>query len=130
MTDQIEPTQALQAEDAARGLGEALLSVWEQARSNHERYSATGSDEDDIRFLTLGLCGEAGEVGNFVKKRWRDREPHADAIRKEIADVLAYAFMLAQKMGLSPLGLIEIVADKQLVFVAKMRAQPPRKSAP
>lgn len=109
------------AEGDAHAVGAALLAVWEQARDNHELYSDTGSDEGDIRFLTLGLCGEAGEVGNFVKKRWRDNEPHTEAIQKEIADVLAYAFMLAQKMGLTPSALINIVADKQLVFVAKMR---------
>jgi NTP pyrophosphatase (non-canonical NTP hydrolase) len=76
-------------------LGEALRDVWQQARENHRTYSDTGDKESDIRFLTLGLAGEAGEVANFVKKRWRDGDSHDEAIRLEIADVLAYAFMLA-----------------------------------
>ena len=101
-------------------LGDALFSVWQQARQNHERYSATGSLEDDIRFLALGLVGEAGELANFIKKRWRDGEPHTDDIRKEAADVLAYTIMLADCMGLTPSDLIQIVAEKQAVFVAKM----------
>lgn len=104
-------------------LGCALASVWQQARENHKRYSATGSHEDDIRFLTLGLTGEAGELANFVKKRWRDGDGHDEAIHKEIADVLAYAFMLADTFGLTPQRLIEIIAEKQAVFIAKMQAR-------
>lgn len=102
----------------------ALLDqVWKQARHNHYKYSATGSRENDIRFLALGLTGEAGELANFVKKRWRDGDGHDEAIKLEIADVLAYAFMLAQTLGLSPAQLIQIVADRQLAFVAKMEAR-------
>lgn len=26
----------------------------------------------DERFLALALCGEAGELANMIKKRWRD----------------------------------------------------------
>lgn len=101
-------------------LATSLESVWQQARENHERHSATGSDEDDIRFLALGLTGEDGELANFVKKRWRDGDDHAEDIRKEIADVCAYAFMLADRMGLDPSGLIAMIAYKQKVFLEKM----------
>lgn len=104
-------------------LGRLLESVWRQARDNHETYSATGSAEDDIRFLALGLTGEAGELANFVKKRWRDGDEHTDDIGKEIADVLAYAFMLADRMDLTPRRLLGIVAEKQQVFIAKMKAR-------
>jgi len=114
-----------------------ISGVWQQARDNHERYSATGDAESDIRFLTLGLTGEAGEVvtavleaasiaaaagrvANLVKKRWRDGDGHDDEIRKEIADTCAYAFMLAQAFGLQPTDLIETIAEKQQVFIAKM----------
>lgn len=110
-------------------LGEAVYSVWTQARENHERYSATGSAEDDIRFLALGLVGEAGELANFIKKRWRDGEDHAEDIRKEIADVLAYAFMLADRMGMGPRDLINIVAEKQRVFIEKMQARDEARAA-
>lgn len=102
-------------------LGRAMCGVWAQAIENHETYSATGSVEDDIRFLTLGLAGEAGEVANFVKKRWRDGDGHDEDICKEIADTCAYAFMLAHTMGLTASDLIGIIAEKQAVFVAKMK---------
>ena len=101
----------------------SIAGVWAQARQNHERYSYTGSDEDDLRFLTIGLVGEAGELANFVKKRWRDDADHVEDIRLEIADVCAYAFMLAQKIGMTPADLIGTIDYKQKVFLAKMAAK-------
>lgn len=100
-----------------------LQSVWSQARENHADHSDTGSRELDIRFFALGLAGEAGEVANFVKKRWRDGDGHDDDLRKECADVFAYNIMLADALGMSPQDLLDMVAHKQAVFVAKMQAK-------
>src|SRR5690606_7968098 len=100
------------------------------ARDNHARYSATGDTEQDIRFFALGLAGEAGEVANFVKKRWRDGDAHTDELRKECADVFAYNIMLADALGMSPADLIEMVAFKQRVFIEKMEARQPAGNAP
>lgn len=102
---------------------DALYSVWEQARRNHATYSATGDKESDIRFFALGLAGEAGEVANFVKKRWRDGDGHDDALRMEVADVCAYAFMLADTLGMTPADLLAMIAHKQQVFIEKMAAR-------
>jgi NTP pyrophosphatase (non-canonical NTP hydrolase) len=102
-------------------LGEALRAVWAQAQHNHNTYSSTGDDESDIRFFALALCGEAGEAANFVKKRWRDGHAYVDEIRFEAADVCAYAFMLAWKMGMTPDDLIATIAEKQQMFIAKMK---------
>ncbi len=119
-----------------------ITGVWKQAESNHRLYSQTGGKEGDIQFLTLGLTGEAGEameaildaaglvaasgkVANYVKKRWRDHDGWDDEIRKEVADVCAYAFMLANTMGMTPETLVQTIADKQAVFVAKMQARQP-----
>jgi NTP pyrophosphatase (non-canonical NTP hydrolase) len=104
-------------------LGEEFANVWQQAVENHERHSQTGDDESDIRFLALGLTGEAGELANFIKKRWRDGDKHETDIIAEIADVCAYAFMLSHKMGVGPLTLIREIARKQQVFLAKMAAR-------
>ena len=100
-----------------------FMDVWQQAHDNHQRYSQTGDDESDIRFLALGLVGESGELANFIKKRWRDGDRHEAEIIAEIADVCAYAFMLAQKMGVTPLGLVRELARKQQVFIEKMQAR-------
>lgn len=98
----------------------SIYSVWMQARENHRRYSATGSQEGDIRFHALGLAGEAGEVANFVKKRWRDQIAHDEDLQKEVADVCAYAFMLADALGMTPDLLMQTISEKQAVFIAKM----------
>lgn len=105
-------------------LAEATLAdVFEQAKHNHQTYSATGSQEQDIRFFALGLAGEAGEVANFVKKRWRDGDGHDADLRKECADVFAYNIMLAWALGMTPQDLIDTVLMKQREFVAKMEAK-------
>lgn len=109
--------------ETPQSIPSALEDVWNQARKNHEDYSATGDIENDIRFFALGLAGEAGELANFVKKRWRDGDGHDQAIRYEVADVCAYAFMLADRMGMSPGGLIATIAEKQQAFIAKMKAR-------
>lgn len=50
----------------------------------------------DERFITLALCGEVGELANFIKKRWRDGADHTEAIRDEIADIRVYLELLAK----------------------------------
>jgi NTP pyrophosphatase (non-canonical NTP hydrolase) len=100
-----------------------ISDVWRQAQKNHERWSSTGSREGDIRFHALGLSGEAGEVANFVKKRWRDGDGHDDDLRKEVADVCAYAFMLADALGMTPQELIDTIAQKQSAFILKMMSR-------
>lgn len=100
-----------------------ISAIWAQARDNHARYSATGSTEEDIRFFGLGLTGEAGEVANFIKKRWRDGVGHDEDLRRECADVFAYTIMLAQALDMSASDLVAMVAYKQEIFVAKMEAR-------
>lgn len=100
-----------------------IESVWEQAEHNHTRYSYTGTIEQDIQFFGLGLAGEAGEVANLIKKRWRDGEKHTADLKAECADVFAYDIMLAAALGMTPQDLLDEVARKQRVFVEKMKAK-------
>jgi NTP pyrophosphatase (non-canonical NTP hydrolase) len=100
-----------------------LDSVFEQAAFNHETYSAQPTPEDDLRFFALGLCGEAGELANFVKKRIRDGDGHDEDLRLECADVFAYTIMMARSLGMTAQDLLDTVAHKQAVFVAKMSAR-------
>lgn len=100
-----------------------LSGVWDQAQRNHAAYSATGDKEHDLRFFTLGLVGEAGELANFVKKRWRDGVGHDVDMQLECADVLAYLMMLANALGMTPAALIDAVSYKQQVFIRKMESR-------
>ncbi len=57
-------------------------------------------------YPTLGLCGEAGEVSEKIKKVLRDNNGEVDddvraAIRKELGDVLWYTAQLASELGMS-----------------------------
>lgn len=54
---------------------------------------------EDIYFLALALCGEAGEIANRIKKHWRgdDLPPLDDdpELIMELADVRIYLHLLA-----------------------------------
>ena len=61
---------------------------------------------NNIIYPSLGLCGEAGEVAEKIKKVLRDKKGDVDdetrlAIQGEIGDVLWYASQLASELGLS-----------------------------
>ena len=77
-------------------------------------YSST-----DERFLALGLCGEAGELANMIKKRWRDGVDLSDEICEEIADVRVYLELLAKCFGIEGEKLDAAVEAKLIKVVEK-----------
>ena len=57
---------------------------------------------DRVRFMTLALCGEAGELANLVKKDWRgDDGNRREKMIEELADCANYVFMLAEVLGVN-----------------------------
>lgn len=79
-------------------------------------YPDAGSN---IVYPALGLCGEAGETAEKVKKAIRDdggtlTEERREAIAAELGDVLWYAAQLATEAGLD----LEEVAEANLVKLA------------
>lgn len=59
--------------------------------------------ENRLTFFCLALCGEAGELANLAKKDLRGDEGVLDRRAKmadELADVGAYAFMIAHNLGI------------------------------
>lgn len=57
-------------------------------------------------YPTLGLCGEAGEVAEKIKKVLRDKggiidEETKQLLAKELGDVLWYLAQIATELGLS-----------------------------
>lgn len=70
------------------------------------RQTAVYPPEFRVLYPVLGLCGEAGEVAEKIKKCIRDGRPQdADAwldnIRKEIGDVLWYVANLSADLNLN-----------------------------
>jgi NTP pyrophosphatase (non-canonical NTP hydrolase) len=68
---------------------------------------------EDMTYPALGLCGEAGEVAEKVKKTLRDdggvlSHERREALARELGDVLWYLSQLATEAGLD---LDEIAAD-------------------
>ena len=80
-----------------------LAEIAEQMRSDSERWFPHMHDGSGLPldvFYSLGLSGEVGEVANLVKKLHRDGSTgNAEGIDAELADVLAYLFLLADFMG-------------------------------
>ncbi|MDA0717377.1 MAG: nucleoside triphosphate pyrophosphohydrolase family protein [Cyanobacteria bacterium] len=68
-------------------------------------------------YPTLGLCGEAGEVADKVKKVLRDRQgsfsPEVIAeLQLELGDVLWYVAQLATELGLELENIAQANLDK------------------
>lgn len=61
----------------------------------------TGS-AGELAYLSLGLCGEAGEVAEKIKKFIRDGELDPVALSKEFGDVFWYLTQLCRAMGVTP----------------------------
>jgi NTP pyrophosphatase (non-canonical NTP hydrolase) len=60
----------------------------------------------NLNYPTLGLCGEAGEFANKVKKIERDHggvltDAVRQALKEELGDVLWYVAMCADELGLT-----------------------------
>jgi NTP pyrophosphatase (non-canonical NTP hydrolase) len=68
---------------------------------------------DRIRFMSLALCGEAGEIANLIKKDWRgDAGDRRSEIIAELADVGNYVFMLAEALGVDlPAAMLKRLID-------------------
>jgi len=88
------------------------LSDYQQRARVTAVYPGAG---DNLLYPTLGLCGEAGEVAEKVKKMVRDdggvlSNDRRDALAKELGDVLWYVAALATEAGLD----LDAVAEANL----------------
>lgn len=88
------------------------------------RETASYPTEMKVLYPTLGLCGEAGEVSEKVKKVYRDNHgtfslQKKQEIAKELGDVLWYISNLAEDLGYS----LEEVAS---LNISKLRSRKER----
>ncbi len=78
------------------------LSDYQERSRATAVYPGAGAN---LLYPTLGLCGEAGEVAEKVKKMVRDdagvlSPERREALAKELGDVLWYVAQLATEAGL------------------------------
>lgn len=87
---------------ACNGLPQLDFQAYQQCSRATARYPDAGANPI---YPTLGLCGEAGEVADKVKKVMRDQNgiftpAVIDALQLELGDVLWYVAQLATELGL------------------------------
>lgn len=97
------------------------LRTYQQRSRETARYPQVGSNPI---YPTLGLCGEAGEVADKVKKVMRDRGGSFDAeviddLRLELGDVLWYVAQLATELQLD----LAEIAEANLAKLASRAAR-------
>ena len=90
------------------------FSTYQQRSRETARYPHVGANPI---YPTLGLCGEAGEVADKVKKVLRDQggtfSPEVrEALKLELGDVLWYVAQLASELGLDLGGVAQANLDK------------------
>ena len=88
------------------------FSEYQQLSRRTATYPRAG---EDMTYPALGLCGEAGEVAEKVKKTLRDdggvlSDDRRDALSRELGDVLWYLSQLATEAGLD----LEAIAAENL----------------
>ena len=64
------------------------------------KYPNVGSGSDEaLSYCALGLCGEAGEYAEKIKKKLRDGTFEKELAVKELGDVLWYVTRSAAELG-------------------------------
>lgn len=77
------------------GLDQTIIDYMEMTNLTAV-YPGTGTDKGQV-YISMGLCGEAGEVCEKLKKAMRDHQGHIDGVAfvKELGDVCWYVAQMA-----------------------------------
>jgi NTP pyrophosphatase (non-canonical NTP hydrolase) len=76
--------------------------------------TAVYPEENAVKYLALGLNGEAGEVAEKIKKSIRDDKELGQELEDELGDVLWYLARLADELGADLSNIAEGNLDKLL----------------
>lgn len=77
-----------------------------------------------LLYVTLGLCGESGEIAENIKKMLRDdggilTDERKENLTKELGDVQWYISQIATELGIS----LETVATRNLAKLRKRQRE-------
>ena len=83
------------------GCDTVTLDSYQDISNNTAIYPNKGSN---MSYPTLGLCGEAGEIANKVKKIYRDHDgvltdEYRQILSDELGDCLWYVAAIASELG-------------------------------
>lgn len=88
---------------------EPIGTALERVQSLFDGYQKEKFEQRTAEFFCLELCGEAGELANLQKKRWKGKAIDNAHIADEAADVLIALMNYANAAGVN---LAEAVAGK------------------
>jgi NTP pyrophosphatase (non-canonical NTP hydrolase) len=77
------------------------------------------SADEITHFLALAIAGEAGELANFVKKKWQGDVVDQQSLREEIADIRIYLEHMARHLHID----INAACEEKLKVVADRLAR-------
>ena len=85
-----------------------------------EAFETAMESSKNIFYMTMGLCGEAGEIANKVKKVMRDaKSPDREDLKKELGDCLWYVAGMATVLGIE----LSDIADANLIKLHSRKAR-------
>ena len=78
-----------------------------------EHQELTQVKDFDVKYLTIGMCGEVGEVCNEIKKIERDdggvlTDKRLERIKLELGDVLWYYVGICNTLGIDFNNILEL----------------------
>jgi NTP pyrophosphatase (non-canonical NTP hydrolase) len=102
----------------ARHLIEAVEELFPAIQREFDRYQLAFFPARTPEFFCLELCGEAGELANLEKKRWKGKDIDDNRIADEAADVFIALCNYANARGVN---LAAAVGDKLRHIEARRR---------
>jgi NTP pyrophosphatase (non-canonical NTP hydrolase) len=115
--------QRTQRPGQSAGRGGRFVSMLLSDYQSRSRATAVYPNQgDNLLYPTLGLCGEAGEVAEKIKKMVRDddgilSDERRAALSKELGDVLWYVAQLATEADLD----LDAIAEENIAKLLSRR---------
>jgi NTP pyrophosphatase (non-canonical NTP hydrolase) len=70
---------------------------------------------DDLKINALGICAEAGEFANLIKKAYFGKEPKREDLLDELGDVCWHLAQAADNLGVDLETLFALSARKTML---------------
>jgi NTP pyrophosphatase (non-canonical NTP hydrolase) len=114
--------RAAQRRESAGRAGRFVSMLMSDYQSRSRATAVYPQQGDNLLYPTLGLCGEAGEVAEKIKKMVRDdggglADERRAALSKELGDVLWYVAQIATEADLD----LDTIADENLAKLLSRR---------